>query len=563
MHSNPPQPPTTTTTTSIQQPPPKPMTTRRQNNIVKPNPKYNYFAALSPSIPAEPQTLAQALKDRQWREAMSQEITAFARNQSYDLVPRLPHYNIIGCKWLYKNKFLSTGFHHRCKARLVAKGYNQKFGYDYTDTFSPVIKSTTIRLVLDIAVSKGWPIQQLDVNNAFLQGTLTEEVYMEQPPGFIDNDHPNYVCRLHKAIYGLKQAPRAWYTELHNFLITLGFNNSLADTSLFVLQNGNTLVYLLVYVDDILITGNSTSGIQHILQLLADRFSIKDPEELHYFLGLEAHRTTLGLHINQRKYILDILHKYNMTNAKPVMTPMATSPKLTLHGGTNLSEPKEYRTLIGSLQYLAFTRPDIAYAVNRLSQFMHKPTEDHWQAAKRILRYLAGTPTHGIFYSATNKLTLHAYSDADWAGDSDDYVSTNAHIVYLGRHPISWSAKKQKGVARSSTEAEYRAVANTVSEVQWICNVLTELGLTLPIPPLVLCDNVGATFLCANPVFHSRMKHIALDYHFVRGYIQRGALQVAHVNTKDQLADALTKPLPRSHFITLINKIGVTKAPPS
>ena len=183
--------------------------------------------------------------------------------------------------------------------------------------------------------------------------------------------------------------------------------------------------------------------------------------------------------------------------------------------------------------------------------------------AKRILRYLAGTPTHGIFFSALNRLVLHAYSDADWGGDNDDYISTNAYVIYLGQHPIYWTSKKHNGVARSSTEAEYRAVANTASELNWICNVLSELGVTLSSPPLVFCDNVGATFLCANPVFHSRMKHIAIDYHFVRNQVQRGALKVAHVNTRDQLADALTKPLTRVKFLDLRNKIGVRPPSPS
>ncbi|KAG7587359.1 GAG-pre-integrase domain [Arabidopsis thaliana x Arabidopsis arenosa] len=540
-----------------------PMLTRRKNHIAKPNPKYNYSAALSRIIPVEPQTVNQALKDEKWRGAMSMEIDAFARNQTFDLVPRQPHFNVVGCKWIFKNKFQSNGSLDRCKARLVAKGYNQQYGHDYTDTFSPVIKSTTIRLVLDVAVSNAWPIQQLDVNNAFLQGTLTDEVYMEQPPGFVDTDNPSYVCRRNKAIYGLKQAPRAWYNELRNFLLTIGFVNSLADTSLFVLKVGNEFIYLLVYVDDILVTGSSKLGIQRILKLLAERFSVKDAEDLNYFLGIEAHRTSKGLHLSQRKYILDLLHRYDMTNAKPVTTPMASSPKITLTTGTTLSDPTDYRKLIGSLQYLAFTRLDIAYAVNRLSQFMHRPTEDHWQAAKRVLRYLAGTPTHGIYFAAKNNLSLHAYSDADWAGDSEDCVSTNSYIVYLGKNPISWTAKKQKGVARSSTEAEYRAVANVASELSWICNLLGELGIPLSAPPVVYCDNIGATFLCANPVFHSRMKHIAVDYHFVRGQVQQGALRVAHVNTKDQLADALTKPLPRSRFIQLMNKIGVSQTPPS
>ena len=194
---------------------------------------------------------------------------------------------------------------------------------------------------------------------------------------------------------------------------------------------------------------------------------------------------------------------------------------------------------------------------------MHKPTEDHWQAAKRILRYLAGTPTHGIFYSSINKLILHAYSDADWAGDSDDYVSTKSYIIYPGRHPISWTSKKQNGVARSSTEAEYRSVANTASELNWVCNILSDLGISLTASPVVYCDNVGATFLCAIPVFHSRMKHIAIDYHFVQNQVQKGALRVAHVNTRDQLADALTKPLTRARFMELQNKIGVSSPAPS
>lgn len=539
------------------------MTTRQKNNISKPKTKLNLSARYTNNYPPEPRTVNQALLDKRWRGSMSTELDAFARNQTYELVPRQAHQNIIGCRWIYTNKFFADGSHKCCKSRLVAKGYTQQFGRDYTSTFSPVIKATTIRLILDIAVSRSWPIQQLDVNNAFLQGTLKEEVYMEQPPGFIDRDKPSHVCRLRKAVYGLKQAPRAWYEELQTFLLSLGFKNSLADTSLFIYNNGKELVYLLVYVDDILITGNNKAAITRILTLLASRFSVKDPEELNYFLGIEARRTSSGLHLSQRKYILDLLHQYKMEDANPVCTPMASAPKLTLRSGTAIDDPKEYRKLIGSLQYLQFTRLDIAYAVNRLSQFMHRPTDLHWQAAKRILRYLAATPSHGIYFSARNVLSLHAFSDADWAGDADDFISTNAHIVYLGKSPVSWTAKKQSGVARSSTEAEYRSVANTSAEIRWICNLLTELGIVLISPPVIYCDNLGATFLCANPVFHSRMKHVALDYHFIRGQIQHGMLRVSHVNTKDQLADALTKPLPRQRYTELRNKIGVAEPPPS
>ncbi|CAA7019426.1 unnamed protein product [Microthlaspi erraticum] len=539
------------------------MQTRSKNNISKPKQKFNLLVAAGPNRSSEPRTIAQAMKDARWRASASDEYNAQMRNHSWDLVPPHPSQNVIGNRWVFKTKFLPTGVLNKYKSRLVAKGFHQQYGIDYAETFSPVIKTTTIRTILDVAVARSWPIKQLDVNNAFLQGELEEEVYMSQPQGFVDKDRPDYVCRLRKPIYGLKQAPRVWYMSLKQHLLTTGFTNSLADASLFIKHCGNTLTYVLVYVDDILVTGNNQQDIQLVLNAFADRFSIKDPSDLFYFLGIEATRTKAGLHLMQHKYIVDLLAKHNMLDAKPVATPLPVHPKLTIHTGTPLSDPSPYRSVVGSLQYLAFTRPDISYAVNRLSQFMHKPTTEHWQAAKCVLRYLAGTPTHGVFLSASSPLTLHAFSDADWAGDRDDYVSTNAHVVYLSSNPISWSSKKQCGVARSSTEAEYRSVANTASEVRWLCSLLSEIGVTLPTAPVIYCDNIGATYLCANPVFHSRMKHIALDYHFLRNQIQAGMLRVSHVSTHDQLADALTKPLPRPQFHRACSKIGVIKVPPS
>lgn len=316
-------------------------------------------------------------------------------------------------------------------------------------------------------------------------------------------------------------------------------------------------------MDDIIVTGSSKNLVHGVIYVLSSRFSLKEPTDLSYFLGVEATRTSAGLHLMQRKYIIDLLTKTNMLDSKPVTTPLPVSPKLTLQSGSLLDDPRSYRMVVGSLQYLAITRPDISYTVNRLSQFMHRPTEDHWNAAKRVLRYLAGTLTHGIMLRRNTPLSLHGYSDADWAGDTDDFISTTAFILYLGATPIAWSSKKQSGVARSSTEAEYRAVATTAAEMKWVCSLLTELGITLTSPPVIFCDNIGATYLSANPVFHSRMKHLALDFHFVRENVQKGALRVTHVSTKDQLADALTKPLSRQRFNDLINKIGVVSLPPS
>lgn len=279
---------------------------------------------------------------------------------------------------------------------------------------------------------------------------------------------------------------------------------------------------------------------------------------MSYFLGVEVLSHPSGLLLSQRRYIDDLLARTKMTDAKPVATPMPTTPSLTLLVSTTLSDPSEYRTVIGSLQYLSMTRPDIAYAVNKLSQFMHRPTTEHWNAAKCIIRYLFGTIDQGLLLHRQSSLALHSFSDADWAGDKDDYTSTGAYIVYLGQIPISWSSKKQRTVARSSTEAKYRSVAATAAELSWLTSVLGELGFPSSQKPVIYCDNVGATNLCSNPIFHSHMKHVDLDYHFIREQVQNGALRVTHVSSTDQLADALSKALPRQRFQQLMIKIGLS-----
>jgi hypothetical protein len=405
-----------------------------------------------------------------------------------------------------------------------------------------------VKLVLSIAVSRGWPLRQLDVNNTFLQGHVSKDVYMFHPPGFIDSDHPTFICKLRKAIYGLKQAPRAWYHELRQFLMAAGFQNSHADNSLFVLNTGTTSLYLLVYVDDIILTGNQPALVDQFITQLAQQFSLKDLGSLTYFLGIEVVPHRHGILLSQRRYIQDLLARTNMTGAKPVSTPLPTSPPISLHSGMTLSDPTEYRTIIESLQYLSMTRPHITYAVNKLSQYMHQPSTEHWALVNRILRYLYGTLDERIIIHCNSSISLHAFSDADWAGDKDDYSSTSAYIVYLGRNPISWNSKKQKTITRSSTEAEYRSVAATAAEIKWLCSLLTDLGINLQQAPTIYCDNIGATQLCSNPVFHSRMKHVTIDFQFIRDQVQTGSLRVAHVSSNDQLADALTKSLPRFKF---------------
>lgn len=409
-----------------------PMTTRSRNNIVKPVTSYNYSATVQSDPHWIPSTWQQAIKHEHWRKAMSSEFTSTSYNHTWDLVEVTARINVVGCRWVFLIKYHVDGSIDKYKAKIVATGFHQQQGVEYMYTFSPVIKATTIRLVLGLAANRDWPVRQIDVNTAFLQGQLKEEVFMSQPQGFSDPNRPSHVCHLKKAIYGLKQAPRAWYSELRSFLIQAGFQNPLSDASLFILHHQRKFIYVLFYVDDILVTGSDPMLIQRVITSLENLFSIKDMGNLSYFLGTETIRTPRGIHLMQRKYITYLLVKANMLNAKPVAMPLPTHPKPTQNSSSALSDPHEYRKLVGSLQHLSITRPDISYAVNRLSQFMHRPTIDHWQATKRVLRYLSGTLNHGIFQQKQSTPTLHAYSDADWACDSDDYVSTNAYIIYMG-----------------------------------------------------------------------------------------------------------------------------------
>lgn len=350
---------------------------------------------------------------------MSEEFTTLVKHGTWELVPPSSTIKPMGCKWVFQIKRNPDGSISHYKARLVAKGFHQKHGFDYNETFSPVVKLVTIRAVLSIAVQKNWPLHQLDVNNAFLHGQLQEKVFMIQPPGFVDPNLHSHVCRLKKSLYGLKQAPRAWYQELSTCLIQLGFQQSKSDSSLFIYTCDGVTIFFLIYVDDLLITGSDSTVISKVVEQLGRRFSLKDLGPLNYFLDIEVISVKQWLFLSQHKYIRDLLTRTKMDSAKAVMTPLATKDSLQLHDGSSPTDPTEYRRVIGALQYPSFTRPDIAFPVNKLAQFMHKPSQLHWTTAKRGLRYLKCTLNHGILLKRTGNLTLQGFSDADWAGDKD------------------------------------------------------------------------------------------------------------------------------------------------
>ncbi|CAN6727335.1 unnamed protein product [Malus baccata var. baccata] len=309
------------------------------------------------------------------------------------------------------------------------------------------------------------------------------------------------------------------------------------------------MVVLLLYVDDIILTGDSDACVQSVISQLTTEFDMKDLGILHYFLGLQIDYHSPGLFVHQSKYVHDLLQRMNMLECKPCLTPCHPNQKLLTHGSPSYSDPTHYRSIVGALQYLTFTRLDIAYSVNQVCQFMHSPLDSYYVAVKRILRYLRGTIGWGIFFQP-GSLCLRAYTDADWAGDPNDRRSTTGFVVFLDSNPISWSSKKQHTVSRSSTEAEYRAMATTTAEVVWLQQLLQDLHLDISSPPSLHCDNVSAMALATNPVLHSKAKHIEVDCHFVRERVQQGVISLQFVASTTQFADIFTKGLCSPLFTT-------------
>nr|AAU90288.2 Polyprotein, putative [Solanum demissum] len=393
---------------------------------LKPKKPFSMSTTTPTSAIVEPSCHSRAIKDVHWRHAMSEEYNALIQNGTWELVPLSPSQNIIGCKWVFKRKLKSDGSLDRYKARLVAKGYHQRPGLDFADTFSPVVKPATIRLLLSLAVSHQWHVTQLDISNAFLHGKLDEIVYMSQPPGFVDPTRPDHVCLLKRSLYGLKQAPRMWNKCLADVLLSLGFVGSKTDSSLFYLPNVDVKLLCLDYLEDILVVGSNSDHIAALITNLKTHFVVRDLGKLSYFLGIQANWKPEGLHLSQGKYVTDLLNRVQMGSCGPVSTPASSSSKLSNTGGCPFHDQTLYRSTVGALQYLTFTRHDIA--------------------------------------------------DSDWGGDVDDRKSTTGFTIFLGSHLISWASRKQRAVSRSSTEAKYRALAAATSKMTWVEHLLREIG---------------------------------------------------------------------------------------
>lgn len=533
-----------------------PLRNRLRENTSEANISY----ALS-AIDEEPMSYAEATggeDSKEWIRAMDEEFNALLKNKTW-LYTDLPNNRkTIKCMWVFRKKYKQDGTLDRYKARLVAKGCSQRKGIDYSETFSPVVRLDSVRAILAIAAHLDLDIIQFDVKTAFLNGDITDEIYMDQPTGY---ENGNAVCLLKKCLYGLKQSPRAWNQKFTSFIKKYNLKASPADPCIFYYVTDTMKTFLAVYVDDGLLCCNDQAHMKEIIDDLGKYFEIKtlDP---NVFVGLQIFRSRKlrVIHINQSNYIKKVLTKFGLENCKGSSTPSDTSIKLSkAMAGDKLTDAPN-REAIGCLMFaMTGTRPDIAQAVGVVSRFANQPTSQHWEGVKRILRFLKASINHGISFSGRNKLELVGFCDSDYAGDLDNRRSTSGYVFLLGGGAITWKSQRQRSVALSTTEAEYVSASLAAREAVWLRSLLMSMGVISDEPTKIYCDNQSALRLIRNPEFHQRSKHIDIKHHYVRERQAEGTVEVSYISSEDQLADYLTKPLSAERFVRLSTACGVTE----
>lgn len=499
----------------------------------------------------------------QWQLAMQEEFDSLMLNRTWDLEPLPINRKTVKCKWVYKLKLGVDGGVQRFKARLCAKGFTQRHGIDYTETYSPVVKFDSIRSILSIAAAHDLDIIQFDVCSAFLNGEIDEVIFMDQPLGFEDNSTGAKVCRLRKALYGLKQSSRVWNRKFDSFLKTFTLQSTTADCCVYVSHSDPKLI-LAIWVDDGIACSprSEAAKIEHILNFMHGAFKItKGLAEMYVGLHITRDRSKRILTVDQSIYIERVLKRFAHESCHAVAVPAdpSSAADLSIQMGSSTT-PFPYKEGVGCLQWAALgTRPDISYAVSNVARFSNNPGQPHIQALKRILKYLRGTVNLCITYGGQhidNRLT--AYCDADYAGDVDDRKSRSGFILLLNGGPVSWGSRKQTCTACSTTESEYIAGHLASQETTWMRTLLADLGARQNIPTTLHSDNQSAIKLVKNPVYHKRTKHIDLKYHVIRECDQKGIISITYVCTADQIADILTKPLPRDKFERMRQMIGLT-----
>ncbi|KAL3523497.1 hypothetical protein ACH5RR_016331 [Cinchona calisaya] len=458
---------------------------------------------------------------------------------------------------------------HTFKARLVAKGFKQTHGIDYDETFSPVAMLKSIRILIAIAAYYDYEIWQMDVKTAFLNGNLLEDVYMTQPEGFVQAENSEKVCKLLRSIYGLKQASRSWNLRFDEAVKEFGFIKNEDEPCVYKKINANAVVFLVLYVDDILLIGNDIPTLQKVKSWLGKCFSMKDLGEAAYILGIKIYRDRsqklIGL--SQSTYIDKVLKRFSMQDSKRGFLPMSHGISLgkaqcpATQDERNRMSEIPYASAIGSIMYaMLCTRPDVSYALSITSRYQSDPGESHWTAVKNILKYLRRTKDVFLVYGGLEKeLVVNGYTDASFQSDRDDFRSQSGYVFCLNGGAVSWKSSKQATIADSTTEAEYIAASDAAKEAVWIRKFVTELGVVPSItnPVDIYCDNNGAIAQAKEPRSHQRSKHIQRRYHLIREIIERGDVKICKVPSDDNIADPLTKPLTQPKHDRHVRSIGL------
>ena len=510
----------------------------------------------------EPQTYEEALRSpdaSQWRLAMDEEIASLQANGTWDLEEPPDGVKPIPVKWVFKIKRDAAGNIERYKARLVAKGFMQKEGIDFNEVFAPVSKHTTLRTLLALTAAEDLELHQLDIKTAFLNGELEETIYMKQAEGY-EEGPPDTACHLRKSLYGLRQAPRAWNTRLKKELEQMSFKASDSDAGLYIAQHKGSNIYILVYVDDILIVAKDMAAVIHVKERLTTVFDVRDLGEAKYFLGmsLDRDRAEHTLKMSQKRLASELVDKYGLKEGKTKTVPMSPSIRITQTEDDKVLDKEVYRysELVGSLLYLSVcTRPDIAQAVGVLARHMAKPSMDHWTAAKAVLRYIAGTLDLGITFKHTGT-PVEGYCDADFAGDLDTRRSTTGFVFILSGGAICWSSRLQPTVAVSTSEAEYMASAQAVKEALWLRKLMLDFGVKIGAMK-IYSDSQGAIKLLKHPIASIRSKHIDVIHHFARERVSRKEVMFEYCSTDAMIADCFTKALPPGKFRWCCAGMGV------
>jgi hypothetical protein len=471
---------------------------------------------------------------------MQEELDTLHANNTWSVVP-LPNNdrNVVGSKWVFKIKRDANGNIARYKARLVAQGFSQQPGTDFDEIFAPVVRYDSLRLLLALASHHRWRPQQLDIKGAFLYGILKEEIYMQLPEG----SRQNSMCaKLNRCIYGLKQSPREWYHRLSSVLVPYGFTVSTFDPC--VLIHKLMQFFLAVYVDDITLWGSTGNLMTSTKQLLKKEFEVTDMGDLHWLLGMKIEYLEDGIAVSQTAYIHKILQRFGLGQCNPVLLPLDANHAICHGSEEEILDIKLYQKMIGSLMYtVTGTRPDLAFTITFLSQYLTRPTQEHYEAVKHVFRYLQGTKKDKLFFPYGKSLVLEGFTDSNFAACRDTRRSTSGYIFKLGGATISWRSRKQRSVATSTLEAEYMACTQAAKQHIWLKRALTELGYH-NIPSALSCDNMGSIDLSENPRIGDRSKHIDIAYHFIRELVEIGALTILHIPSKLNPADLCTKALP-------------------